>query len=193
MFQWRILLPELPHSLDLCSQGGSGLITGAQVVFRLWNEPVGALSVLSGWLIRNPFSHSAEARWRHTWTPRRQSEGPPGDRWLAARCYTVWDWEGTAVLFPFRRVSVCCRALQWTDWRNLMPPQCNAPEQDLCEDLSDLQSVNECGVLHTLISRAKANMPLTHAGPNLVNFWPPLQAHTKVKSATLSILVVPVE
>ncbi|XP_044030389.1 LOW QUALITY PROTEIN: unconventional myosin-XVIIIb-like [Siniperca chuatsi] len=57
--------------------------------------------------------------------------------------------------------------------------KCNPPELDLCEDLSDLQSVNECGVLHTLSSRAKANMPLTHAGPNLVNFWPPLQAHSK--------------
>uniref|UniRef100_A0A8C4DC35 Myosin motor domain-containing protein n=1 Tax=Dicentrarchus labrax TaxID=13489 RepID=A0A8C4DC35_DICLA len=57
--------------------------------------------------------------------------------------------------------------------------KCNPSELDLCEDLSDLQSVNECGVLHTLTSRAKANMPLTHAGPNLVNFWPPLQAHSK--------------
>ncbi|XP_055369543.1 LOW QUALITY PROTEIN: unconventional myosin-XVIIIb-like [Betta splendens] len=57
--------------------------------------------------------------------------------------------------------------------------KCNPPELDLCEDLSDLQSVNECGVLHTLTSRAKASMPLTHAGPNLVNFWPPLQAHSK--------------
>ncbi|KAG7234238.1 hypothetical protein INR49_005477 [Caranx melampygus] len=57
--------------------------------------------------------------------------------------------------------------------------KCNPSELDLCEDLSDLQSVNECGVLHTLTSRVKANMPLTHAGPNLVNFWPPLQAHSK--------------
>ncbi|XP_055010119.1 unconventional myosin-XVIIIb [Boleophthalmus pectinirostris] len=57
--------------------------------------------------------------------------------------------------------------------------KCNPKELDLCEDLSNLQSVNECGVLHTLISRAKANMPLTHAGPNLVNFWPPLQASSK--------------
>ncbi|XP_058473212.1 unconventional myosin-XVIIIb-like [Solea solea] len=57
--------------------------------------------------------------------------------------------------------------------------KCNPSELDLCEDLSDLHSVNECGVLHTLISRAKGNMPLTHAGPNLVNFWPPLQAHSK--------------
>uniref|UniRef100_A0A3Q1H286 Myosin XVIIIB n=1 Tax=Acanthochromis polyacanthus TaxID=80966 RepID=A0A3Q1H286_9TELE len=53
--------------------------------------------------------------------------------------------------------------------------KCNPSELDLCEDLSDLQSVNECGVLHTLTSRAKNNMPLTQAGPNLVNFWPPLQ------------------
>lgn len=57
--------------------------------------------------------------------------------------------------------------------------KCNPSEQDLCEDLSDLQSVNECGVLHTLLGRAKANLPLTHAGPNLVNFWPPLQTHSK--------------
>ncbi|XP_031143663.1 unconventional myosin-XVIIIb isoform X1 [Sander lucioperca] len=57
--------------------------------------------------------------------------------------------------------------------------KCNPSELDLCEDLSDLQSVNECGVLHNLTSRAKANLPLTHAGPNLVNFWPPLQAHSK--------------
>ncbi|XP_030292095.1 unconventional myosin-XVIIIb isoform X3 [Sparus aurata] len=57
--------------------------------------------------------------------------------------------------------------------------KCNPSELDLCEDLSDLQSVNECGVLHTLTSRAKASMPLTHAGPNLVNFWPPIQAHSK--------------
>ncbi|XP_026153200.1 unconventional myosin-XVIIIb isoform X2 [Mastacembelus armatus] len=57
--------------------------------------------------------------------------------------------------------------------------KCNPAELDLCEDLSDLRSVNECGVLHTLTSRAKASMPLTHSGPNLVNFWPPLQAHSK--------------
>ena len=71
------------------------------------------------------------------------------------------------------------------DWPCLLPPpppppQCNPSELDLCEDLSDLQSVNECGVLHTLTSRAKASMPLTHAGPNLVNFWPPIQANSKV-------------
>uniref|UniRef100_A0A3Q3WV61 Myosin motor domain-containing protein n=1 Tax=Mola mola TaxID=94237 RepID=A0A3Q3WV61_MOLML len=58
--------------------------------------------------------------------------------------------------------------------------KCNASEQDLCEDLSDLQSVNECGVLHTLMSRAKANMPLSQAGPNLINFWPPLQTLSKI-------------
>ncbi|XP_072310328.1 unconventional myosin-XVIIIb-like isoform X2 [Eucyclogobius newberryi] len=55
----------------------------------------------------------------------------------------------------------------------------NPKELDLCEDLSHLQSVNECGVLNTLISRAKANMPLTHAGPNLINFWPPQQVSSK--------------
>ncbi|XP_061590031.1 unconventional myosin-XVIIIb-like isoform X2 [Cololabis saira] len=57
--------------------------------------------------------------------------------------------------------------------------KCNPAELDLCEDLSELQSVNECGVLQTLTSRAKANMALTHAGPNLVNFWPPLESHSK--------------
>ncbi|XP_041706513.1 unconventional myosin-XVIIIb isoform X2 [Coregonus clupeaformis] len=55
----------------------------------------------------------------------------------------------------------------------------NPSELDLCEDLSDLQSVNECGALHTLTSRAKASLPLTHAGPNLLNFWPPLNQHGK--------------
>ncbi|XP_072228607.1 LOW QUALITY PROTEIN: unconventional myosin-XVIIIb-like [Leuresthes tenuis] len=55
----------------------------------------------------------------------------------------------------------------------------NPSELDLCEDLSDLQSVNECGVLHALTSRAKANLPLTRAGPNLVNLWPPSQSHSK--------------
>lgn len=62
------------------------------------------------------------------------------------------------------------------------PLQCNPPESDLCDDLSDLQCVNESAVLHTLTSRAKANMPLTHAGPNLVNLWPPLQSPSKVRS-----------
>ncbi|MED6247761.1 hypothetical protein ATANTOWER_016067 [Ataeniobius toweri] len=57
--------------------------------------------------------------------------------------------------------------------------KCNPLELDLCEDLSDLQSVNESGVLHTLTSRAKANMPLTHAGPNLISLWPPIQTHSK--------------
>ncbi|XP_070706302.1 unconventional myosin-XVIIIb-like [Pempheris klunzingeri] len=57
--------------------------------------------------------------------------------------------------------------------------KCNPSELDLCDDLSHLQSVNECGVLHTLTSRAKASMPLTQAGPNLVNLWPPIQAHSK--------------
>lgn len=57
--------------------------------------------------------------------------------------------------------------------------KCNPSDLDLCEDLSDLQSVNECGVLHTLTNRAKASMPLTQAGPNLLNFWPPLQTHSK--------------
>uniref|UniRef100_A0AAY5L358 Myosin motor domain-containing protein n=1 Tax=Esox lucius TaxID=8010 RepID=A0AAY5L358_ESOLU len=58
----------------------------------------------------------------------------------------------------------------------------NPSELDLCEDLSDLQSVNECSVLYTLTSRAKASLPLTHAGPNLLNFWPPLNQQGKVST-----------
>ncbi|MCJ8742359.1 hypothetical protein PDJAM_G00081270 [Pangasius djambal] len=50
----------------------------------------------------------------------------------------------------------------------------NKPELDLCEDLSQLVSVNESSILHTLTSRAKAHMALTHAGPNLLALWPPL-------------------
>ncbi|CAL9682431.1 unnamed protein product [Knipowitschia caucasica] len=57
--------------------------------------------------------------------------------------------------------------------------KCNPKELDLCEDLSNLQSVNECSILHTLSSRAKAGLPLTHAGPNLINFWPPVQVNSK--------------
>uniref|UniRef100_A0AAY4B364 Myosin motor domain-containing protein n=1 Tax=Denticeps clupeoides TaxID=299321 RepID=A0AAY4B364_9TELE len=49
----------------------------------------------------------------------------------------------------------------------------NPADLDQCEDLSELHSVNECGVLHTLTCRAKAHNPLTHAGPNLMCMWPP--------------------
>uniref|UniRef100_A0A8C1GU29 Myosin motor domain-containing protein n=1 Tax=Cyprinus carpio TaxID=7962 RepID=A0A8C1GU29_CYPCA len=58
----------------------------------------------------------------------------------------------------------------------------NPPELDLCEDLSDLVSVNESSVLHTLTSRAKGHLPLTHAGPNLLALWPPLCSPGKVRS-----------
>uniref|UniRef100_A0A3B4DM81 Myosin motor domain-containing protein n=1 Tax=Pygocentrus nattereri TaxID=42514 RepID=A0A3B4DM81_PYGNA len=50
----------------------------------------------------------------------------------------------------------------------------NPSELDLCEDLSELVSVNESSVLHTLTTRAKANLPFTYAGPNLLALWPPL-------------------
>ncbi|KAK3521819.1 hypothetical protein QTP70_018550 [Hemibagrus guttatus] len=50
----------------------------------------------------------------------------------------------------------------------------NPPELDLCEDLSQLVSVNESSILHTLTSRARAHMALTHAGPNLLALWPPI-------------------
>uniref|UniRef100_A0A8C1NDG2 Myosin XVIIIB n=1 Tax=Cyprinus carpio TaxID=7962 RepID=A0A8C1NDG2_CYPCA len=59
----------------------------------------------------------------------------------------------------------------------------NPPELDLCEDLSDLVSVNESSVLHTLTSRAKGHLPLTHVGPNLLALWPPLSPPGKVRSA----------
>ncbi len=129
-------------------------------------------------------SHSAEAGWRHTWTPRRPSEGPPAHRWLAAWRYRVWDREGNSLPLPLIiSLNVVDASV---DWQRLhCPLQCNPSELDLCEDLSDLQSVNECGILHTLTSRAKANMPLTQAGPNLVNFWPPLQTNSKVKTDTV--------
>ncbi|XP_037122211.1 LOW QUALITY PROTEIN: unconventional myosin-XVIIIb-like [Syngnathus acus] len=60
------------------------------------------------------------------------------------------------------------------------------PHLDLCEDLSELESVNESSVLHTLISRAKANMPLTQAGPNLINLWPPLQTSSKAPKSRMA-------
>lgn len=59
-------------------------------------------------------------------------------------------------------------------------PQLNPPELDLCEDLSQLMSVNESSILHTLASRAKAHMALTQAGPNLLALWPPLATPGKV-------------
>ncbi|XP_067289283.1 unconventional myosin-XVIIIb-like isoform X2 [Pseudorasbora parva] len=55
----------------------------------------------------------------------------------------------------------------------------NPPELDLCEDLSDLVSMNESSTLHTLTSRAKGYLPLTHAGPNLLALWPPLSSPAK--------------
>ncbi|XP_036384413.1 unconventional myosin-XVIIIb-like [Megalops cyprinoides] len=56
----------------------------------------------------------------------------------------------------------------------------NPAESDLCEDISELVSVNESSVLHTLTSRARAHLPLTHAGPNLLALWPPQAPHSKV-------------
>ena len=68
--------------------------------------------------------------------------------------------------------------------KRLRPPpcllQCNPSELELCEDLSELQYVNESGVLHTLTSRAQASLPLTQAGPNLISLWPPSHPHSKV-------------
>uniref|UniRef100_A0AAY4B5N5 Myosin motor domain-containing protein n=1 Tax=Denticeps clupeoides TaxID=299321 RepID=A0AAY4B5N5_9TELE len=58
----------------------------------------------------------------------------------------------------------------------------NPADLDQCEDLSELHSVNECGVLHTLTCRAKAHNPLTHAGPNLMCMWPPQALPGKVSS-----------
>ncbi|ROL54073.1 Unconventional myosin-XVIIIb [Anabarilius grahami] len=55
----------------------------------------------------------------------------------------------------------------------------NPPELDLCEDMSDLVSLNESSALHTLTSRAKGYLPLTHAGPNLLALWPPLSSPAK--------------
>uniref|UniRef100_UPI003AACADF6 unconventional myosin-XVIIIb-like n=1 Tax=Centroberyx gerrardi TaxID=166262 RepID=UPI003AACADF6 len=86
--------------------------------------------------------------------------------------------EGTPEL-PQGRVRVRLTDGSLRDVTEYDIEKCNPSELDLCEDLSDLQSVNECGVLHTLTGRAKASLPLTHAGPNLVNFWPPSHPHSK--------------
>ncbi|CAF87418.1 unnamed protein product, partial [Tetraodon nigroviridis] len=43
--------------------------------------------------------------------------------------------------------------------------QCNPPEQNLCEDLSDLQHMSECGVLNTLMCRARADLPSRRPDP----------------------------
>ena len=66
--------------------------------------------------------------------------------------------------------------------------QCNPSELGLCEDLSELQYVNESGVLHTLTSRAQASLPLTQAGPNLISLWPPSQSHSKVQRPQNTLL-----
>ncbi|XP_061118612.1 unconventional myosin-XVIIIb-like isoform X2 [Conger conger] len=59
----------------------------------------------------------------------------------------------------------------------------NPAELDLCEDVSELVSVNESSLLHTLTSRASAQLPLTHAGPNLLALWPPQGPHGKTHRA----------
>lgn len=58
--------------------------------------------------------------------------------------------------------------------------QINPSDLDLCEDVSDLVSINESSVLHVLTNRAKACQPLTHAGPNLLALWPPQSPAGKV-------------
>ncbi|XP_072570134.1 unconventional myosin-XVIIIb isoform X2 [Paramormyrops kingsleyae] len=55
----------------------------------------------------------------------------------------------------------------------------NPPELDLLEDLSDLQSISEPSVLHVLCSRARAQLPLTRAGPNVLALWPPSSPQSK--------------
>ncbi|XP_047660634.1 unconventional myosin-XVIIIb isoform X3 [Tachysurus fulvidraco] len=55
----------------------------------------------------------------------------------------------------------------------------NPPELDLCEDLSQLGSVNESSILHNLTSRARGHMALTNAGPNLLALWPPIASPGK--------------
>ncbi|XP_048876504.1 LOW QUALITY PROTEIN: unconventional myosin-XVIIIb-like [Brienomyrus brachyistius] len=55
----------------------------------------------------------------------------------------------------------------------------NPSELDLLEDLSNLQSVNEPSVLHVLSSRARAQLPLTRAGPGVLVLWPPSSPQSK--------------
>ncbi|KAI7793466.1 putative unconventional myosin-XVIIIb, partial [Triplophysa rosa] len=67
----------------------------------------------------------------------------------------------------------------------------NPADLDLCEDLSDLVSVNESSVLHVLTNRAKACHPLTHAGPNVLALWPPQSPAGKVRSRRMDCWSAP--
>ena len=50
--------------------------------------------------------------------------------------------------------------------------QANPPELDQAEDLASLVSVNESSVLNTLLHRYQAQLPHTHAGPDLIFLQP---------------------
>ena len=50
--------------------------------------------------------------------------------------------------------------------------QANPPELDQAEDLASLVSVNESSVLNTLLQRYQAQLPHTHAGPDLIFLQP---------------------
>lgn len=102
-----------------------------------------------------------------------------------------FDWTQMVLFMMFQSMrSRRCSETQdhvfiWSrDWLCVsgvdMCVQINPADLDLCEDLSDLVSVNESSVLHVLTNRAKACHPLTHAGPNVLALWPPQSPAGKV-------------
>ncbi|XP_040106912.1 unconventional myosin-XVIIIb isoform X1 [Oryx dammah] len=112
------------------------------------------------------------------------SEQAPEDRWYEAE--KVWlvqkdgftlatvlkPDEGTADL-PAGRVRLCVDAdSSVTEVDEEHVHRANPPELDQAEDLASLVSVNESSVLNTLLHRYQAQLPHTHAGPDLIFLQP---------------------
>ncbi|XP_029108765.1 unconventional myosin-XVIIIb [Scleropages formosus] len=131
----------------------------------------------------------AEGRFPHADVPQQEAVAP--DIWYEAG--TVWYTrkegfaratqlkpdEGTPEL-PAGKVRVRLETDgSLHDVMEYEIEEVNPPELDLVEDLSELVSMNESGVLHTLCSRARAQLPLTRAGPNLLALWPPPASPSK--------------
>uniref|UniRef100_A0A3Q1LG72 Myosin XVIIIB n=1 Tax=Bos taurus TaxID=9913 RepID=A0A3Q1LG72_BOVIN len=108
----------------------------------------------------------------------------PEDRWYEAE--KVWlvqkdgftlatvlkPDEGTADL-PAGRVRLCVDADgSVTEVDEEHVHRANPPELDQAEDLASLVSVNESSVLNTLLHRYQAQLPHTHAGPDLIFLQP---------------------
>nr|XP_005889908.1 PREDICTED: unconventional myosin-XVIIIb [Bos mutus] len=121
----------------------------------------------------------------------RGLQGAPEDRWYEAE--KVWlvqkdgftlatvlkPDEGTADLpaetaaLPAGRVRLCIDADgSVTEVDEEHVHRANPPELDQAEDLASLVSVNESSVLNTLLHRYQAQLPHTHAGPDLIFLQP---------------------